>query len=159
MSAFDQAFAIVVGHEGGFTDNSQDPGNWTGGAVGKGVCRGTKFGISAAAYPSISIADLTLADAQSIYRRDYWIPIGGDALAPPLALLAFDAAVNNGVCRSKAWLDVAEKRGGTGAAICAEFLAQRINFMAGLSTWRVFGLGWSRRLAALPYQSVTLTSA
>jgi len=159
MSTFDQAFALVIGHEGGFTNNPQDPGNWTGGAVGKGICSGTKFGVSAAAYPTISITDLTLAGAQSIYRRDYWEPIGGDSLAPPLALLAFDAAVNNGVSRSKAWLELAEKHGGTGAAICGEFLAQRINFMAGLSTWRVFGLGWARRLAALPYESVTLTAA
>ena len=31
---FDKAFKLLIGHEGGFTDNRSDPGNWTGGKVG-----------------------------------------------------------------------------------------------------------------------------
>jgi phage gp45-like len=41
-------------------------------------------------------------------------------------------------------------------ALCAEVLARRIFFQATLPTWKTFGLGWSRRLAALPYQSVEM---
>ena len=37
-----------------------------------------------------------------------------------------------------------------GAALCAEFQAQRLSFMASLPTWRAFGLGWARRLCARP---------
>jgi lysozyme family protein len=44
-----------------------------------------------------------------------------------------------------------------GAALCAEFLARRLSFMASLPTWRTFGLGWARRLCSLPYQSLTMT--
>lgn len=29
MSAFDQAFEIVIGHEGGYSNNSADPGGET----------------------------------------------------------------------------------------------------------------------------------
>ncbi len=176
--AFDRALAIVVGTEGGFTSNPADPGNWTGGKPGLGECRGTKFGISAASYPQLDIAGLTVAGAGAIYRRDFWDRIAGDSLPPPLALLVFDAAVNNGVGRAARWLQAAvgtvpdgavgpgtlaavaraaEVPGG-GAAICAEFLARRVTFMAGLPTWRTFGLGWARRLVRLPYQSMTMES-
>ena len=175
MSAFEQAFAFVVGHEGGYDRNAADPGNYTGGAVGAGELRGTKFGISAAAYPALDIAGLTLADAQAIYRRDYWDRVRGDDLPPPLALLIFDSAVNNGVARASRWLQAAvdaeqdEQLGPItlaavhatvarqgGAALCAEFQAQRTTFMASLPTWRVFGLGWARRLCALPYQAIQM---
>lgn len=170
-SAFDRAFAIVVGHEGGFTANPADPGNWTGGACGRGVCRGTRYGISAAAYPRLDIANLTLDEARAIYRADYWDRVQGDALPPPLALLAFDAAVNNGVGRAVRWLQAAvgtapdgvlgkatlaavAARSGQGAAVLAEFQAQRLAFMAGLPNWRIFGLGWARRLCRLPYDAI-----
>jgi len=174
MTSFEHALAVVVGHEGGFDATPADPGNWTGGAVGQGELRGTKFGISAAAYPRLDIASLTLDDAGAIYRRDYWDKVGGDALPPPLALLVFDAAVNNGVERAVLWLQaaagvaadgelgpatLAAAGRAEGAAICAEFMARRLTFMAALPTWRDFGLGWARRLCALPYQSLTMAGA
>jgi lysozyme family protein len=105
--AFEQIFAIVVGEEGGLTTNPADPGNWSGGAVGSGVCRGSKFGISAAAYPSVDIAALTVEEARAIYQRDYWQRVGADQVPAPLALLLFDAAVNNGVGRAVRWLQTA----------------------------------------------------
>ena len=156
MAAFEQAFAHIIGNEGGFTDNHLDPGNWTGAKPGQGDCRGTKYGISARAYPDLDIAGLHLDEARAIYRRDYWDRLDADALPPPLALLAFDAAVNNGVGRARQWLALARKQPND-AAICAEFQAQRLTFMASLPTWKVFGLGWSRRLCRLPYQALTMT--
>jgi lysozyme family protein len=177
MTAFERAFAVVVGHEGGFCTERADPGNWTGGAVGCGALRGTKFGISAAAYPAEDIANLTPEAAAAIYRRDYWDRVLGDRLSPPLALLVFDAAVNNGVMRAAGWLQGtvgatvdgrlgpetlaavdAAMRARSSAAVCAEFNAQRLVFMAGLPTWRVFGLGWARRLSLLPYQSIAMSA-
>lgn len=175
MSAFDRAFRVVVGEEGGYSSNPADPGNWTGGACGRGVCRGTRFGISAAAYPGLEIATLTLDDARAIYRRDYWERVRGDDLPPPLALLVFDAAVNNGVTRAARWLQQAvgatadgiigpatltrvQGHAGPGAALMAEFQAQRLTFMAALPTWRVFGLGWARRLCRLPYDAIGMES-
>jgi lysozyme family protein len=173
VDPYEGAFAVVVGHEGGFSGEPADPGNWTGGRVGQGELRGTKFGISAAAYPTLDIANLQLADAQAIYRRDYWDRIHGDALPPALALLVFDAAVNNGCTRAVHWLQAAlgvkqdgrigpvtiaavAALAGNGAALCAEFQAQRLTFMASLPTWSVFGLGWARRLCRLPYESLMI---
>ena len=175
MDVFARAFAVVIGEEGGWSAAPDDPGNWTGGAVGRGTLGGTKFGISAAAYPTLDVAALTLADAQAIYRRDYWERVRGDALPPALALLVFDAAVNNGVARASRWLQqalgVAEDgaigpatlaavtaRAGDGAALATEFLALRLVFMAALPTWRAFGLGWARRLCGLPFEAMALTA-
>jgi len=156
MAIFEQAFTQIVGNEGGFSSNHADPGNWTGGRPGQGQCRGTKFGISAHAYPDVDVASLTLADAHAIYRRDYWDQLDVDRMPGPLALLVFDAAVNNGLGRARQWLNLARKQS-TGAAICSEFLAQRLTFMASLPTWKTFGLGWSRRLCRLPYESLSMT--
>jgi lysozyme family protein len=155
MTLFEQAFDHIIGNEGGFTDNRSDPGNWTGGKPGAGECLGTKYGISAHAYPHLDVANLTLDDAHAIYRSDYWNKIEADTLPGPLALLAFDAAVNNGVGRARQWLVPAHKQT-SGAEMCAEFQAQRLAFMASLPTWKIFGLGWSRRLCRLPYQSLTM---
>ena len=167
----------MVGHEGGFDATPADPGNWTGGRVGAGQLRGTKFGVSAAAYPDLAIAALTLDEARDIYRADYWNRVAADRLPGPLALLLFDAAVNNGVRRATVWLQellhvtpdgevgprtlaaVASRVAKDGTpALCAEYLAARLGFMAALPSWRLFGRGWARRLCALAYQSVSFAN-
>lgn len=174
--AFDQAFRCVLGEEGGFSDNPADPGNWTGGAVGSGERRGTKYGISAAAYPSLDIAALSLDQAKSLYRADYWTKAGCHFMRPSLALMVFDAAVNSGAARSVAWLQDAlgvatdgqfgphtlaalNAWGADVDALCADVLAARIGFLASLPTWRAFGVGWSRRLAHLPFLAMTMPQA
>ena len=173
MDVFEQAFTVVLGHEGRYGATQADPGNWTGGRCGVGECRGTNWGISAAAYPQLDIRSLTQDQAREIYRRDYWDRVGCGSLPPPLALLVFDAAVNNGPGRAVRLLQAAlgvEQNGvigpptlaavaakaGQGAALCAEYQAQRLAFMAYLPTWRTFGLGWARRLCALPFQAVQM---
>ncbi len=166
-------FQIVVGHEGDFSNSPADPGNWTGGTVGAGTCRGTRFGISAAAYPDLDIANLSLASAKALYQRDYWQRIVGDRLPAALALLVFDAAINNGTNRAARWLqqvaqvpqdgaigertlsaiDRTAARPGGVVDLCSEFLAQRLIFMTSLPTWKTFGIGWARRLCRLPYEA------
>jgi len=171
VSVFENAFKTVVGVEGGYTANPLDPGNWTGGKCRVGQCNGTKFGVSAASYPSLNIASLTLADAQDIYRRDYWNKIVGDQLPPALALLVFDAAVNSGSDRAVKWLQTAlsvsadgivgpitiaaaRQSSGKGAALLAEYQAQRLLFLSALPTWRVFGLGWTRRVCSMQFEAL-----
>lgn len=164
MDNFARCFAFTLGAEGGYTNNPDDPGNWTGGQVGQGDLRGTKFGISAAAYPKLDIANLTEVMAEDIYRRDYWTPLHGDALALPLALVAFDAAVNAGPRRAVTWLQqaagqtadgvlgpvtLAALSAGNALLLAREALVRRLDFSTRLPTWPNFGLGWSRRIIAL----------
>ena len=101
MATSDEAFAawcaFLAPTEGGLSTDPDDPGNWTGGSKGAGELKGSKYGISAASYPALDIASLTLAEANQIRRDDYWTPVRGDDLPPALAFLVADAAYNSGV--------------------------------------------------------------
>jgi len=164
MDNFARCFAFTLGAEGGYSNNPADPGNWTGGAVGNGELRGTNFGISASAYPQLDIANLTQSQAEDIYRRDYWAALQGDSLALPVALVAFDAAVNAGPRRAVMWLQqaagaapdgalgpasLAALRQGDPVAMAREALVRRLDFSTRLPAWTNFGLGWSRRIINL----------
>ncbi|MDH1334083.1 hypothetical protein N5D77_07565 [Comamonas thiooxydans] len=68
---FDKAFDRLIGHEGKFTNNPKDDGNWTGGKQDRGELKGTKFGIAANTYPHLDIKSLTIEQAKAIYREDF----------------------------------------------------------------------------------------
>lgn len=109
MTAFDCAFAEVIGVEGVYSCDPHDRGNWTGGAEGVGELKGTKYGVSAHQYPHLDIKNLTLEDAKAIYLRDFWTPIKGDQLPLTLAILVFDSAVNQGAETAARLLQAAVK--------------------------------------------------
>lgn len=97
MSAFDDSFRELIGEEGELSTDRDDPGNWTSGVVDRGVFKGTKYGISAASYPNLDIAALTLDQAKTIAKQDFWDRVSGDALPPAVAHALFDCAYNQGV--------------------------------------------------------------
>lgn len=128
--------------EGGLSLNPDDHGNWTGGRKGVGELRGTNFGISAASYPMLDIANLTMEQADAIYFRDYWQASGADKLTWPYCLLAFDTAVLHGVVASRKW----QVEAGNNAFA---FAAKRLRVYTKLDNWQVFGAGWVNRTADL----------
>jgi lysozyme family protein len=153
----------LLSHEGGYTADSRDPGNWTGGRVGVGQLKGTKFGIAANTYPTLDIKNLTREQAIAIYRRDFWEAAKCDKLAPVVAFQLLDGAVNSGIAQATRWLQRAVKVADDGmignmtlAAIRAtdhndiayRFNADRMEFMTRLKNWKVHGAGWMRRIAA-----------
>jgi lysozyme family protein len=159
---FDKAFQLLIGHEGGFTDNRADPGNWTGGKVGYGLLKGTKYGIAANSYPNLDIRNLTLDQAKAIYKRDYWDKAKCDQMPAELAFHVFDMVVNSGVSRGIKLLQktVGTKEDGligpaTLKAIQAMkmfdlvmiYNANRLQFYTSLSTFSTFGKGWTNRVA------------
>ena len=96
--SFESAFEKTVGLEGGFGADPRDRGNWSSGRIGVGELRGTKYGISAAAYPTLDIKNLTLNHAKDIYLRDYWLPLSLDEVqSEALADEIFDTGVNMGL--------------------------------------------------------------
>lgn len=160
---FDRAFELLIGHEGGYTTNRNDRGNWTGGVVGKGELKGTKFGIAASSYPKLDIKNITLAQAKAIYLRDFWTRAKCDQLPSTVRFDVFDVAVNSGVKRSAILLQKA--LGVTADGIIGKqtmaavnkfdpeqllmlYAAQRIYFYANLKDWQHFGKGWARRVAS-----------
>ena len=93
---FEKAYANTLGHEGGYSDDPKDPGNWTGGIIGSGELKGTKYGVSAMRYPELDIKNLTLEEAKEIYYRDWWLPLRCDELPGLIAIELFDNAFNQG---------------------------------------------------------------
>lgn len=96
MAKFQTAFAITIddNHESSrFQKDPGDSGNWTGGEVGKGELKGTKYGISAAQYPELDIENMTADQAASIYRETYWKQHYSDIESQPVANKLFDMGV------------------------------------------------------------------
>jgi lysozyme family protein len=128
--------------EGGYQNNPADIGNWTGCAVGKGENKGTNFGISACSYPELDIPNLTMAEADAIYFKDYWQASGADKLPWPYCLLVFDTAVLHGVGAAQKW----QQEVGDNAYA---FAAKRMRVYTKLGNWSEFGAGWTNRVADL----------
>jgi len=83
MADFRKALEITLKHEGGET---VDTGGYT------------KWGISQKAYPNLDIKNMTRAQMEAIYKRDYWDKVLGDQIKDQAsAAVLFDYAVNAGV--------------------------------------------------------------
>lgn len=150
MSTFDTMIDRVLGNEGGYVNDPDDPGGET------------KWGISKRSYPNVDIANLTKAQAIEIYRKDFWEPIDGDQLRPAIAYQLLDFAVNSGIGTATRALQRAagvaddgvigqNTRGALRATSQTDLimllLAERLLFMTGLKNWTDAGRGWARRIA------------
>jgi len=154
---FDEAFEILVGHEGGYTNNPADPGGET------------KFGICKRSYPDVDIKNLTLDAAKAIYRRDYWNKLGMDSLPPEVVYSLFDCAVNSGISQACKLLQravgaredgvigqvtIAQAKSISPLQLVVRLNATRLQFMTELKGWESFGKGWARRVAEVLLQTV-----
>tara|TARA_R100000656_G_scaffold106449_1_gene78568 strand:- start:304 stop:780 length:477 start_codon:yes stop_codon:yes gene_type:complete len=81
---FGDAIKVILKHEGGYVNDSNDPGGET------------NMGISKRAYPEIDIKRLSEAEATAIYYDDYWRPARADEVPKNLRLIYFDMVVNMG---------------------------------------------------------------
>jgi hypothetical protein len=96
------------------------------------------FGINQAANPDIDVKNLTQERAVELYRSRYWTQIDGDKLEPRTAVIAMDAAVNQGVTYAKQLL---KDTGGDPQAMLvkreADYrkLAQDPKYAPSLPTW------------------------
>ena len=82
--SFDTVMSHVFKMEGGY--NADDGNGYP-----------VNFGINGKFHPNVDIKSLTKEQAAGIYKREYWDKIGGDKLAPGVAMMVMDAAVNQGV--------------------------------------------------------------
>jgi len=97
QDVFNRVYAFTFQKEGKTSMDPNDPGNWTGGKRGVGILKGTKYGISAGAYPHLDIQALTPSEAKYLFYRDYWLaPRMHQIPDHQLAMRTFDLGVNCG---------------------------------------------------------------
>lgn len=148
---FDEAFEKLIGHEGGYVNDSRDKGGET------------KFGISKRSYPSENIKGMTLARAKEIYRRDFWDKCHIAELPETVWFDVFDTAVNSGTGNAVKILQRALKMDNvdgifgpkTKKAVDSadpEYLSRayngyRLKYYTGLGDFKTFGKGWVNRVA------------
>lgn len=163
---FEDSFNLLIDTERGLIYNRNDAGNWTGGKVGVGELKGTKYGISAASYPKLDIKNLTITDAKAIYKRDYWDKLKLDNIPERIRFDLFDTAVNSGCVTAAKLLQATvgvEEDGIIGLVTLTAvakvgfipdrldkyFNAQRLLYITELSdkNWDNFGKGWAKRIA------------
>ncbi len=147
---FDEVFDRVLGHEGGYVNDPNDPGGET------------NWGISKRSYPDLNIQALTRDHAKLIYRTDFWDRIYGDVLPDGVAFQTFDFAVNSGIETAIRYLQRALGVADDGhfgpvtrsavmntpeSDVIMRLCAERLTFMTKLTTWPSFSRGWVRRVA------------
>lgn len=146
---FDQAFDRLLGHEGKYVNDPRDPGGET------------NWGISKRSYPNLDIKSLSREAAKAIYLRDFWDAVG-DSVHAAIKFQVFDFAVNSGISTALRKLqravgvaddghwgpmsDAAARKQDLSDTLML-FIAERLEFWTGLSTWPTYSKGWARRAA------------
>lgn len=150
MSDFDRAFELLLMNEGGYGNNKYDPGGET------------KYGISKKQYPYVDIENLTEAEAQEIYLRDYWNANRCGEMPWPFAFFLFDSAVNHAPPNPAKWLQraigvtpdgIIGPRTIAAAKTCADkpealskALMDRLDYYVQQTNYNMFKDGWRKRL-------------
>lgn len=147
--------------EGGFTNDPNDRGNWTSGKIGVGELKGTKYGISAMAYPLEDIKNITQERAIELFKKDYWDLCKCDKLPDALSIVVSDCAYNSGCTRANKLLQKCLKVSEDGIIgkitlskiddfdltyLVEEYSKNRLDYLQSLKTWKRYGKGWGNRV-------------
>lgn len=152
---FDKCLAMLLVHEGGYSNHVRDKGG------------ATMLGVTQAVYEKWVGRDVTIdemkaltpADVGPIYKNNYWDRGKCDDLVSGLDWSVFDMYVNSGNRSAKILqgLVAAKKDGAIGPKTLAAvedhdpeeliegFHRGRQDFYEGLNTFDTFGRGWTRR--------------
>ena len=95
---FEHAFRVVVGDEGAYSNDKNDPGGETRFGIDQASWAETQQRLPTdvrAAMPA-HVRDLTFSQAEEVYLYAFWLHFQCNGFPPPLAFALFDAAVNPG---------------------------------------------------------------
>jgi lysozyme family protein len=149
---------FTLQYEGGYSNNSDDPGG------------ATNFGITQHVYntyrnsknlPIQSVKNISTDEMHEIYENNYWNAATCQTLPSGVNFVVFDLAVNNGVGRAKQFLVVANNLypNGSPSDIIDSICDQRLEFDKSLGhSWAVFGNGWTRRIEGVRQQAKAMTN-
>lgn len=142
----------IYGHEGGYVNRplNEDPGGET------------KWGISKRTYPKLNIKDITLEEAEEIYKKDYIAPFIELGFPPGLVFQLVDFAIHSSVQTAIKCLQFelglpvdgvigrrtkAVVQSKTDSDLVMLILAARLDYMSDLKNWLYNSKGWARRIA------------
>jgi lysozyme family protein len=166
---YDPSLKRVLAHEGGYTNDKNDPGG------------PTNFGITIIDYRKYVKADATAADvramnvdeAKEIYEAKYWNAMRCDELPSGIDYCVFDYGVNSGIGRAPKVLQRVlgiEADGKIGpitlAAVAkadpqkvvSDICRERLAFLRSLAIWPTFGKGWTTRVNDVERVAIGMTT-
>jgi lysozyme family protein len=175
MANFPALMDRVLEHEGGYGNHPRDPGKATNRGVTQAVYDDWR---ELERQPNRSVKHIAMDEVRAIYRNQYWDLAACDRLPSGLDYTVFDFAVNSGVRRSVRGLQTALakrkayagsvdgivgmrtllgiQRVGDDAALIRAINEARLAFLKRLSTWDVFGRGWSTRVVDVTRGSLAM---
>lgn len=157
---FQRALSLVLKSEGGWSDDSRDPG----GATMKGVTLATYRAFINPQGTKTDLRNITNAQLADVYKRQYWNAISGDQLPDGVDYSVMDFAVNSGPGRAARYLQqivgtatdgvIGEKtitavNAKPAADVIGKLCDMRLGFLQRLPTWATFGRGWAIRVASV----------
>jgi lysozyme family protein len=162
--------ARVLAHEGGFTNDPQDPGGPTN--FGITIFDARKYWKPAATAADVKAMPISVA--KDIYRQKYWAAMRCDELPAGVDDTVFDYGVNSGIARSGKVLRRVVAMPDTDWHVTDEVLGavkkrdaqliiismndERLKFLESLRTWPTFGKGWGRRVGEVKAFSLQLAA-
>lgn len=166
---FELAFAHVLQHEGGFTNNLRDPGGMTNLGCTKAVWEEwTGHPVDEKA-----MRCLTATDVEPLYKRKYWDKVSGDSLPAGIDYFCFDTAINSGPGRAIKLLQgcvgatvdgalgpktLESVKAANQAELIKAYAKARLAFLQALPTWDTFGKGWGRRVTEVEQTALTMVT-
>ena len=161
----------ILGSEGAYVDNKHDPG----GATNMGITLATLTSWRHRTVSKQDVRNLPRSEAIAIDKARYWDAVCGDLLPAGVDYEVADAAVNSGPVRAIQWLQKALHVPVTGhmdittkdaltkvkdpVALVKAYGAARLSFLERLTTFKVFGRGWSSRVAQVNKISIVMATA
>lgn len=151
---FEQAFDLLIQHEGGYANLANDPGGETRYGITKAVARENGY--------QGDMRELPLETAKQIAKAKYWDKVQADVWPPALRFDLFDTAYNSGPTQAiklmQRALNVADDgkigpktllaaKMADGVRAAARFNAYRLKFLVDLKNWKSFSRGWVIRVA------------
>lgn len=167
---FAKSFALVLAHEGGWSDNPNDPG----GATMKGVTLATFRRYVKPNATKTDLRNITDEQLATVYRKHYWDVVSGSELPDGVDYAVFDFAVNSGPSRAAKYLQkvvgtpqdgrigpatLKAVRAKMHATVIHELCDDRMAFLKRLDTWKTFGKGWTRRVTDVRTEALRMAAS
>jgi len=152
MGSFDDAFDLLIGNEGGYSNNPADPGGETMWGITARVARACGY--------TGPMRDLPRDTAKAICKRLYWDPLRLDDVPAVIGFQVLDANYNGG--HAVLWMQQAAGAKADGVlgpatlqavancnalAFIMRFNSLRLVYLTNLKVWTSFSKGWARRIA------------